>query len=190
MSSSALLATSSALAPPPPPPPLLGGAAGLAVVGLDCLDDRRFRRDHRFDVVARHELDVVHGEDVGRIGHRDRQRGAGARERDDLILLRGLRRHELDDAGVDLKLSEGDGRNAVLLAEERGDLLVFHISELDQIEAELPPILALIVQRLLKLLWCDALLLEEKLSDPDCHRMLERPLLESAKVRVKTTHAR
>ncbi len=37
------------------------------------------RGHDRLDVVARHELDVVHGEDVGRVRHRDRQRGAGSR---------------------------------------------------------------------------------------------------------------
>ncbi len=74
-------------------------AGGLAVVPRDRLDDRGLGRDDRLDVVARHELDVVHGEHVGRVGHRDRQRGAGARERDDLVLLRGLGGNELDDAG-------------------------------------------------------------------------------------------
>ena len=70
----------------------------LAVVLLDRLDDRGFRRHDRLDVVARHELDVVHGEHVGRVGHRDRQRRAGARERDDLVLLRGFGGNQLDDA--------------------------------------------------------------------------------------------
>ena len=71
-----------------------------------------FRGDHRLDVVARHELDVVHGEDVGRIGHRDRQRRAGAAERDDLVLLRGLGRDQLDDRRVDVELGRLT-RNAV-----------------------------------------------------------------------------
>ena len=43
-----------------------------------------FGRHDGLDVVPRHELDVVHGEDVGRIRHRDRQRGARAAERNDL----------------------------------------------------------------------------------------------------------
>src|SRR5262249_61071823 len=100
-----------------------------------------------FDVVSRHELDVVHGEDVRWIRHGDRQRRARARERDDLIFLRGIAGNELDDTGIDLELAERNGGNAVLLAEEGGDLLVLDVSELDQIEAELPPMLVLIVQR-------------------------------------------
>ena len=145
------------------------GPQRLAVVLLDRLDDRGLGRDDRLDVVARHELDVVHGEHVGRVGHRDRQRGAGARERNDLVLLRGLGGHELDDGGIDLELAERDGGHAVLLAEERGDLVVFDEAELDQIEAELPPVLALIVQRLLELLRRDALLFEKQLSDANRH---------------------
>ena len=80
------------------------------VVARDRVGDRRLGRDHRLDVVARHELDVVHGEHVGRVGHRDRQRRAGAAERDDLVLLRGLRRDQLDDRRIDLELRQVDRR--------------------------------------------------------------------------------
>ena len=61
------------------------------------VDDRRFRRDDRLHVVAGHELDVVHREDVRRIRHRDRQRRARPAQRDDLVLLRRLGRDQLDD---------------------------------------------------------------------------------------------
>ena len=54
-----------------------GAGVPRRVVLLDRVGDRGLRRDDRLDVVARHELDVVHGEDVGRIRHRDRQRRAG-----------------------------------------------------------------------------------------------------------------
>jgi hypothetical protein len=66
-------------------------------------------------------------------------------------------------------LGERDGGNAVLLAEQRRDLFVLDEAELDQIEAELPPVLALIVQCLLQLLGGDALLLEKQLADSDCY---------------------
>ena len=71
------------------------------------LGDGDFRRDDRLDVVAGHELDVVHREDVGRIRHRDGQRGAGAAERDDLILIGGVGGNELDDPRVDVELRRG-----------------------------------------------------------------------------------
>ena len=67
------------------------------VVARDRVADRRLGRHDRLDVVARHELDVVHGEHVGGVGHRDRERGARPAERDDLVLLRGLGRDQLDD---------------------------------------------------------------------------------------------
>ena len=129
------------------------------VVLRDRVDDRRLGRHDRLDVVARHELDVVHGEDVGRIRHRDRQRRAGAAERDDLVLLRGLGGNQLDDRRVDLELREVDRRDAVLLAEERGDLLVLDEPQLDEVVAELAPVGLLMVQGLLQLLRGDALLL-------------------------------
>ena len=157
------MATSSALVPPAP------GAEHLAVILLNGLEDGGLGRHDRLDVVARHELDVVHGEHVGRVGHRDRQRRAGARERNDLVLLRGVGRNELDDGGVDFEFGERDRRNAVLAAEEGGHLLVLDETHLDQIQAELPPVLALVVQRLLELFSRDALLLEKQLSDTYRH---------------------
>ena len=93
--------------------------AALRVVLLNRVDDRDFRRDDRLDVVAGHELDVVHREDVRRVRHRDRQRRAGAAERDDLIFLRGFGGNQLDDSRIDFKLGQVDRRNAVLAAEER-----------------------------------------------------------------------
>ena len=142
-----------------------------AVVLSDGVGDRGFRRDHRLDVVARHELDVVHGEHVGRIGHRDRQRRAGAAERDDLVLVRGLGRDQLDDAGVDFELREVDRRDAVLLAEERGDLLVLDEPQLDQVEAELPAIGLLIAQRVLQLGRRNPLFFQQQLAYADGHRL-------------------
>src|SRR4029453_5093165 len=97
------------------------------------------------------------------------QRGAGSRERDDLVLLSGLGRNQLDDCRVDVEAAERDRGNAVLLAEQRGDFVVLDVSELDQIEAELPPVLALIVQCLLELLGRNALLFEKQFSDSDRH---------------------
>ena len=55
-------------------------------------------------------------------------------------------------AGIDLELREVDRRNAVLLAEQGGDLLVLDEAQLDEVEAELPPIGLLMVQGLLQLL--------------------------------------
>ena len=92
---------------------LQGVAAGprrrlQVVVLLDRLAEGRLRRHDRFDVVARHELDVVHGEHVGRIGHRDGQRRARSAEGDELILLRGVGGNQLDDRGIDLELPDDD----------------------------------------------------------------------------------
>ena len=65
---------------------------------------------------------------------------------------------------VDLEAGEVDRRNAVLLAEQRGDLLVLDEPHLDEVVAELPPVGLLLVKRLLQLLRCDQFLLEEELA--------------------------
>jgi hypothetical protein len=69
-----------------------------------------------------------------------------------LVLPRGLGRNQLDDGEVDLELREVDGWNAVLLAEEGGDLLVPDEPQFDEAETQLPPIRLLLRQRLLELI--------------------------------------
>src|SRR5690606_40376855 len=93
-----------------------------------------------------------------------------------LILLRGVGGDQLDDGGVDLELRERNRRHTVLLAEQGGDLLVAHVSELDEVEPELAAVLALIVERLLQLLRRDALLLQQELADAYRHVLPAMPL--------------
>ena len=145
-----------------------GGRRG--VVALDRVGDSRLRRDDRLHVVARHELDVVHGEDVRGIGNRNRQGRAGPAQRDDLIFLGGIRRDQLDHRLIDFKLGQVDRGHAVLLAEQRRDLFVGHETELDEIQAQLPAVGLLIVERLLQLRRSDALFLQKQVADADGHR--------------------
>ena len=84
-------------------------------------------------------------------------------------LLRGVGGNQLDDGRVDLELREVDGGDAVLLAEERGDLLVLDEPQLDEVVAELAPVGLLMVQGLLELLRGDALLLQKELANADGH---------------------
>ena len=153
-----------------PPPPLAG--VGSRVVPLDRLHDRGLGGHHRLDVVARHELDVVHGEHVRRVGHRDRQGRPRATERHDLILVGRVGRHELDDGGVDVELRQVDGGNAVLLAEELGNLLVLHEPQLDQVVAQLAAVRLLRVECFLELRRRNALLLQQKFTDADSHSLV------------------
>ena len=76
-------------------------ALDVAVELVDCFADGGFRRHYRLDVEAGHELDIVHREDVGRIGHRDREGRSHARKRHNLIADGGFLRHKLDDGWID-----------------------------------------------------------------------------------------
>jgi hypothetical protein len=62
----------------------------------------------------RHELDIVHGEHVCRISHRERQRCTDARDREHRVFQRDFLRYEFDDGRFDVKEVEVDGGNAVL----------------------------------------------------------------------------
>ena len=139
------------------------------VVLLDGLLDGRLGRHHGLDVVARHELDVVHGEHVGGIGHRDRERRTRAAQRDHLVLLRRLDRDQFDDRGIDLELREVDGRHAILPAQQGGDVFAFHEAQLHQGRSQLPSMDLLVCQSFLELFRCDAPLFEEQLADAYSH---------------------
>ena len=53
-----------------------------SAVGLvDALDDGAFRGHDRFDVETGHELDIVHGKDVGGVDHGNGERSADPAER-------------------------------------------------------------------------------------------------------------
>ena len=60
--------------------------------------------------------------------------------------------------------------NAVLLAEERRDLLVLDEPHLDEVVTELAPVGLLLCQRLLELLGGDQFLLEKEFAYSDGHR--------------------
>ena len=61
--------------------------------------------------------------------------------------------------------------NAVLLAEERGDLLVLDEPHLHEVVAELAAVGLLLVQGLLKLLGGDQFLLEQELANANGHEL-------------------
>ena len=133
-----------------------------AIVALEGLLERRLRSDHGLDVVARHELDVVHREHVGRVRHGDRQRRAGAGQRQYLVLPARLGGNDLDDRRVDLEVVEVDGGHAVLAGQEAGDLLVLHVAERDERLAQLAPGSSSGGEGLLELLRRDHALFEQQ----------------------------
>ena len=112
--------------------------------------DRRFRSHHRLDVEAGHELDVVHGENVGGIGHRDGQDGANARKRNDLIAKSGVLRDQLDNVGIDFVIFQVDGGNAVLARQHSGDVIIGDETHFRQATAQLASVGPLKLQRLIQ----------------------------------------
>ena len=96
---------------------LFGSAVGL----IDALDDGAFRGHDRLDVEAGHELDIVHGEDVGGIDHGDGERSADAAERQYLIAFRGFVGNQLDDGGIDFKIGKIDRGHAILAGDKVRD---------------------------------------------------------------------
>src|SRR5205085_3173749 len=122
------------------------------LVGLvDRLADRGLRRYHRQDLQTRHERDVVEGEHVRRIGHRQRQRAADPLDREDLVLPRDRSGDETQRLRVDVDVVQRDGRDAVLPREEPDELLFGDEAEASEDGAEFLGLALLLGERLLEL---------------------------------------
>ena len=68
-----------------------------SVIFFQSFRDGSFGGNDRFDIKSCHELDVVHGEDVGGIDARDRESAADAAQRHNHVFLRHIHRDKLDD---------------------------------------------------------------------------------------------
>src|ERR1700730_7436753 len=141
----------------------------LGVVLLQALLDRLLGGDHHLDVVAGEELDVVDGVDVGGVAHRQDQRGAGAVDRDALVLLGHVLRNELDHLEVDVELFEIDRGDAVLLGEEARELALLDETELGEVVADAAARLLLLVLGLLQLLQRDEILADQQFTETTSH---------------------
>ena len=136
-------------------------ALRLAVELGNGFGNRRLGGHHRFDVEAGHELNVVHGEDVGRIGHRNGQRRANPRERNDLVADGSVLRDQLDDGGVDFVILQIDGGNAVLAGKHTRNLIVADEAELHQARPQPASARLLMFQGLPELVGRDQVFLDQ-----------------------------
>ena len=142
---------------------------GGAVVPVDRVLEGDLRGDDRLDVVAGHELQVVHREDVRRVGHRDGERRAGLVDREDVVLARDLGGDELQDVRVDLEVRQVDRRHAELRGERLRDVVLGDEAEPHERLAQLHPRFLLLLQGRGELLRVDELRLQEKFSELDRH---------------------
>jgi hypothetical protein len=146
--------------------------AGRIVVLVDRVPDGGLRRDDGLDLEPGHELDVVDGEDVARVGHGDGEDVACAIDGDDLVFLRDLGRDELNDDPVDLEVGQVDGGDAVLAAQERRDVVFADEPQLHQVGADAAARRLLLLQGLVELFAGDEGRLDEhvaKAHGAGCH---------------------
>jgi hypothetical protein len=106
----------------------------LVVLLLDDRAERRFSAEHREDVVARDELEVLEDLLVRRVRDRHREHPPLALERQDRVLHCKIRRHQAQDFLVDLELGEVDGRHLVRLGDDLGELDFLDRAGADQCE--------------------------------------------------------
>ena len=144
------------------------------IAALDRLLDRALRRHHRHDAKRGEELDVVEGEDVGGVGHRQRKRVSGSFDREHLVLAGHVPGHELEDVGIDVELGERDRGDAVLPGEEADKLLLGQELEPDQHRPELVAGPPLVGEGALQLLARDQAFPDEQIAQAPAQRRLRR----------------
>ena len=147
----------------------LGVGGRAAIKARDGIPDGCFRSHDRFDVETRHELDVVHGEDVGGVRHGNRENGTHARQRDDLIARSGVLRNQLDYVGIDFVVLEINGGDAVLAGEHAGDVVVGDKAHSGKAASQLPTIGALELQSLLELILSNQAFFNQYFAKTDGH---------------------
>ena len=101
------------------------------VVLLDRRAHREFTGQHRHDIVARDELEIVDHRHGGGIGDRDRELSSVALERQHGMLGRQLRGDQLEEAGIHLESRQVDCRHTKLPGEHAHDVGLAHHAHLD-----------------------------------------------------------
>src|SRR5262245_44758293 len=122
---------------------------------LDEVAERELTGEHREDVVARDELEIIDDRDVARIRHRDRERAAVALEGQVQLLRREIVLDQLDDPLVDLEPREVDRGHPVLTGDQTGELVLVDVAELHEAVTEPHAALRLLLERTRELLFGD-----------------------------------
>ena len=139
---------------------------GPAVDPIDGLQKHRFGHHRDVDFLAGEPRDLIEGEQVGGIDHRDQHR---------VVLLLEQKRAETPclgfgqfagHRGIEVVILQVDERNTELAGERLADLVLRKIPAFDQHPAQLSTRAALILERPLELLLRDKLLLQEQIAEP------------------------
>ena len=110
------------------------------------------RSHYWLNIEPGHKLDIVHREDVGRIGHGDGEGRADARQRHNLIPDGRVLGDQLDDILVHFVVFQIDRGHTILAREHAGNLVVGDVAQLHQDAAQFAAVMPLMLQSFLKLL--------------------------------------
>ena len=140
-------------------PPL---AASMVV---ELVDDRLFGGDQRGDFELGDALDVIHGEDVERVGHRQEQLVLQAGNRDDLVVLCDFARQQVRHLRRDADARQVDGRDVEHAAHRNGHVLLADVGFLDDELDEARAFALLLFEQFFDLLGGEQAVLDEGVGD-------------------------
>ena len=92
-----------------------------------------FGGDVDIDGITGQKFEVVHGEDIGGIGHGHLQHGAGPFKGDGVIFLDDVDRDELHDLGIRRDFLEYDRGEPVLISQKIDQLLFSQVPQLHEL---------------------------------------------------------
>ena len=111
--------------------------------------------NHRLDVVAGHELDIVEREYVCGIDQGEGQGGPNPAQWQYLVALGDFVGNQFDDGGIDFAIGKIDRRYSILAGNKSCNLGFVEKTQFDQRRAKPPAFLPLQLLSLLQLLWSD-----------------------------------
>ena len=136
-----------------------------SVEPVDGFLDGTLRGDQRLDTQSGGELEVVHGNDVGRIDHRYLEDLVVDQQRHHEIPPRHLGRHQIEQGRQHLDLVDVGRRNSVLVGEQTDKVGLVDQSLLDQVVAEPLAACHLVDQRLGKSILGDQPVVDKKAAE-------------------------
>ena len=137
---------------------------GIEVVQL--VDDRLFGGDHRRDFQLGDALDVVNGQHVQRVGHRQEQFVFQPRDRHDLVVVRALRAAtKFGHFDGDADAGEVDGRRVQHAAHGNGHVLLADVGLFEDEFEQARAVFLLLFQQFLHLLGRQQAVLDQGVGD-------------------------
>src|SRR6266540_2295419 len=132
---------------------------------MELVEDGLLGGNHRADIQLGDTLDIVHGQNVQRVGHRQEEFVVHPGDGDDLVVLAHVARNQFGDLLRDAQADQVDGRNLEYTAHRDTEVQVGHEALVDDDLVKAGAFPLLLLDQFLELLGEEQAVFDEGLSD-------------------------